>query len=217
MDDKDKKVRKINDERLTDYTKRTRSGSEQVFYQGNDDRDFARYRAEGGGREHNVIMHDKPDTIRLQPPEKHFYAKLVDGEWWWFNGCGPCNGEPRSYKTYIECEKHDVCRTCGKSRKEAGTAWGGSNGWQCKTCHDVEHNAAKEDALEAFSLAEHDDSDFMFNDQVVCPHCALSYDPDDMYEDTEVTCDRCDGVYNVELDHSTSYSTEIIGEREKQP
>ena len=112
MSSEDKKVCKINDKRLFSYTNRTRGGSEQVFYTGNDDRDWDRYRAEGGVQNADVKMHDKPDTIRLKPPEEHYYAQLIDGEWWWVNGCGLCNGRPRDWATYIECKKHDVCRTC---------------------------------------------------------------------------------------------------------
>ena len=106
---KDAKVSKIEDSRLSGYTNRSRSGSEQVFYTGSDARDFDRYRAEGGNKGHGVKMHDKPDTIRLRPPEKHCYAELIDGEWWWLNGCAECNGRPRdSWGSYIECEKHGV-------------------------------------------------------------------------------------------------------------
>ena len=210
----DKKVYKIEDGRLKSYTKRTRSGSEQVFYTGNDDRDFERYRAEGGGREPNVKMHDKPDTIRLQPPERHYYAELIDGEWWWLNGCGECNGRERDWLTYVECDKHNVCRTCKTPRGEiSGHAWGGKHGWQCSHCRDIEHEAAKKEALEKFAVANRGDYHFSYNDKVVCPHCGLSYYPDEMYEDTEVECERCDGSYSVELEHSVKYSTEIIGER----
>ena len=74
---------KINDIRLNIYVKRTRNGSEQVFYTGDDDRDFDRYRREGGVRNSGVKMHDKADTLRIQPPESHVYAEMKDGEWWW--------------------------------------------------------------------------------------------------------------------------------------
>lgn len=82
-----KKVSKINDDRLLNYTKRIRSGVTQIFHTGNDKRDFERWRKEGGPSCHNVTMHDKKDTIRITPPEKHYFAQLIDGEWWWLNGC----------------------------------------------------------------------------------------------------------------------------------
>jgi hypothetical protein len=209
----DKIICEIDDDRITEYEKRTRSGSEQIFYTGNDERDFERYRAEGGGCKPGITMHDKKDTIRIQPPERHYYALLIDGQWFWVNGCGECNGRPRDWMTYVECEKHNVCRTCGKKRADVAVAWSGENGWQCGVCHDTQRQAEKKEALDAFALAGYEDCDFMFNDQVVCPHCALSYNPDDMYEDTEVKCERCDGRYTVEIDHSVTYSTEIIDEK----
>ena len=112
----DRKVCKIDDERLVGYTNRNRGGNEQVFYTGNDERDFERYRGEGGNKGSGVEIHDKPDTVRLKPPKQHYHAQLIDGEWWWVNGCGECNGRPRDWGTYIECEKHNVCRTCGTPR-----------------------------------------------------------------------------------------------------
>lgn len=58
----------INDPRLDGYTQRVRSGSNQIFYLGNDWRDFDRYSAKNGPSTY------KPDTINLKPPEKHIYA-----------------------------------------------------------------------------------------------------------------------------------------------
>lgn len=125
METGDIKICKINNNRISGYKKRTRSGSTQIFYTGNDNRDFKRYKLEGGGAKPNVEMHDKPDTIRLVPPEKHYYAKLIDSEWWWVNGCAECNGRPRDWMTYIECEKHNVCRTCKNPRIDGVSAWAG--------------------------------------------------------------------------------------------
>jgi len=58
MNSEDKKVHKIDDARLIGYVKRLRAGSTQVFYTGNDERDFERYKADGGGSKPNVKMHD---------------------------------------------------------------------------------------------------------------------------------------------------------------
>jgi len=145
----DKKICRIDDPRLVGYTNRTRSGSEQVFYTGNDWRDFDRYHADGGGIKRNVVMHDKPDTIRLKPPQSHYYAQLIDGEWWWVNGCAECNGRPRDWMTYIECDQHNVCRTCHTPRAELKEApWGGKNGWQCQSCADAGKTAQEFTALD---------------------------------------------------------------------
>lgn len=210
----DKKISKICDDRLIGYTKRTRSGREQVFYTGNDERDFPRYNADGGGRKHNVTMHDKPDTIRIQPPEKHIYAELIDGEWWWVNGCGPCNGEDRGHKTYIECLEHDVCRTCHRHRSEfKDSVWGGRNGWQCRPCQEVEHEEEKREALDAMP-EEFDDSDFHYMNEITCPYCA--YEFSDSWEHSEDDsedhdCPRCENVFEVTAEISVTFNCDRKG------
>lgn len=214
MESEDKKVCKINDARIAGYKNRTRSGREQVFYTGSDERDFERYRAEGGNTKHGVEMHDKPDTIRMQPPEKHYYAKLINGEWWWVNGCGQCNGRQRDFSTYIECETHDVCRTCQESRSNVDTAWGGKDGWQCGECHDREAAEARTTALEKVASREYDEWDYRHTDNIVCPHCASFYEFDycDVPEGDEI-CEVCGGEYTVEPCYSVTFTTECKGER----
>jgi len=214
--DDDKKVLKINDERLAAYEKRTRSGAEQVFYTGDDARDFARYRAERGNESHGVVMHDKPDTIRIQPPEKHFYAQLIDGEWWWLNGCAECNGRPRDWMTYIECDKHNVCRTCKTPRSEIKeTPWGGKHGWQCKPCADIDAKNLKQEMLQSVADKEYDEWDYSCCDEVTCPHCSSTYEPDESANDGNEVCDVCGGEYSLEVEHSVSYTTTVVGERLK--
>lgn len=208
----DKKIAKIDDPRIAGYTQRMRNGRMQVFYTGDDCRDFERYRAEGGGRNPNVEMHDKPDTINIEPPERHYYAELIDGEWWWVSGCAECNGMPRnSWKSYIECDKHDVCRTCGCSREElADIPWGGKNGWQCKPCADREHEEKKQAALAA--MPEYDEWDFRSLYEVKCPYCNLEIDTGgdpDFYQEgdpLEHECPRCDNKFTVEVCISVSYT-----------
>ena len=215
MNNEDKKVCKIDDERLTVYTNRTRGGSDQVFYTGSDGRDFERYRAEGGVSKSNVEMHDKPDTIRLKPPEKHYYAQLIDGEWWWVNGCGECNGRNRDWATYIECDRHNVCRTCKVPRAELKeTPWGGKNGWQCKPCGDAEREALKRERLKAVSNKdEYDEWDYYGTDKVICPHCESSYTHDCEPPEGEEECDVCGGVYSVEPEYTVTFTTKVVGKR----
>ena len=213
MRNKDKKVCKINDDRLSDYKNRTRNGSEQIFYTGNDERDFDRYRAEGGNSRHGAKMHDKPDTIRLKPPEKHYYAELISGEWWWLNGCAECNGQPRDWMTYVECDKHNVCRTCKTPRSEIkGPAWGGKDGWQCEPCKDLQHETEKQAALAAMP-EEYDNWDFHGMDEITCPHCA--YEFSDSWEhaddsDEDHTCPRCDNAFTVTAVHSLTFDCSRI-------
>lgn len=207
------KVEKINDPRLVNYTKRTRSGPEQIFYTGDDERDFERYRAEGGGRKANVEMHDKPDTIRLRHAEKHLFAELLDGGWWWVNGCYECNGLERDWMCYIECEEHDVCRTCKTPRSEINdSVWGGKHGWQCRACEAKESLQRKHEALAAVADEEFDEFEFRSNDEVVCPHCKSEYQPDEP-SDGEEECDVCGGEFTVEIEYSISYTTKLKGKR----
>ena len=210
----DKKIEKINDPRLTGYTNRTRNGATQVFYTGNDSRDWERYRADGGGQKANVVMHDKPDTINIEPPEKHLYAELINGEWWWVNGCAECNGRPRDWITYIECDQHNVCRTCAATYSElTEPPWGGKNGWQCKPCADAEHEQKKQEALDAMPTGEdYNEWDFFNNSSALCPHCRYEFesaDDSDFYEPGEKTieCPRCDQELEMEVEISFSYTT----------
>lgn len=207
------KVEKINDPRLVNYTNRTRSGSEQVFYTGSDERDFERYRAEGGGSKPNVKMHDKSDTIRLRHAEKHLFAELIDGEWWWVNGCYECNGLERDSMCYVECDQHDVCRSCNTPRSEIkDSVRGGKHGWQCKPCEEKESLKRKREALAAVADDDFGEWDFRNNDKVVCPHCKSEYTPDEP-SDGDEACDVCGGEFTVEIEYSISYTTKLKGER----
>ena len=214
MDNEGKKICKINDARLAEYVKRTRNGRIQVFYTGNDSRDFDRYKADGGGRKSNVQMHDKPDTINLEPPKKHYYSELINGEWWWMNGCAECNGNPRDWATYIECDEHNVCRTCKCSYEDLkDVPWGGKHGWQCKPCADSETAELKAERLQVVAEKEYDEWDYRNTDKVVCPHCESSWEPDGESPEGEQVCGVCDGKYSVEQEHTVTYSTEVVGER----
>ena len=208
------KVEKINDPRLVNYTNRNRSGSEQVFYTGGDERDFDRYKADqAASNSTNVKMHDKSDTIRLRHAEKHLFAELIDGEWWWVNGCYECNGLERDWMCYVECDHHNVCRSCKTPRSEIKeSVWGGKHGWQCNTCEAEESLKRKRDALAAVADEEFDDWDFSNNDQVVCPHCKSKYSPDEP-SDGDVDCGTCGGEFTVEIEYSISYTTKLKGKR----
>jgi len=201
----------INDPRLDGYTKRVRNGTAQTFYHGSDPRDFERYREEGGPSCHSIKMHDKPDTINLEPPEKHIYAELIDGKWYWVNGCAECNGKPRSWMTYIECDKHNVCACCGIGRSQLTEApWGRKNGWVCKPCADIEDTARKEAALARAADYEYDEWDFYSNDKITCPHCKATiesegedYDSDG--DDRE--CYECGNTFELTINHNITWTT----------
>lgn len=214
ISDTDKIIGPIGDPRLEGYTQRNRNGRTQVFYTGRDARDFPRYKRDQDAGERNPTMHLKPDTIELDPPEKHFYALLIDGVWHWVNGCAECNGRPRDWMTYIECDKHNVCRTCGCGRDELDEPpWAGKHGWQCKPCADREHEEEKAEALAAMEGEEYDEHDYMFENQPKCPYCnyVLQYDGEEIGaaidSEQEEECPRCDHVFHVVGEMSVTFST----------
>lgn len=182
----------INDSRLTADMDRIRSGPTQLFYSHGDRR---------------------TPVAAIEPDEKHYYAELIDGVWCWVNGCAECNGQPRDWMTYIECDKHNVCRTCKTPRSQLKEApWGGEHGWQCKPCADIEHEADKSAALAAMP-EEHDEMDYHFEDKPRCPYCDLEFEVDSEEIDgmlgieKERECGRCDHIFTIEAEMSITYST----------
>ena len=187
----------INDKRLTPTMDRVRSGRTQLFREKNkDDRSFIGL---------------KNCDLSLEHENKAMYAELIEKQWYWVNGCGPCNGESRSYKTYFECDKHDVCRSCSISRKEIeGSVWGGSNGWTCKPCHEAEQLEIKR---AAFEKLDGDEPDCSYSDEIICPHCGSKISNDDIHESQDIECHVCEGEIYLEVEYTASYSTTIKGKR----
>jgi hypothetical protein len=185
----------IEDDRLTPDMERVRNGSQQLF------------RPKGNNRE---FLSAENATTVLNPPSQELFAELdeTDGRWYWVSGCAECNGKPSDWMTYIECDKHNVCRTC-KCPRSALTEnpWGGKNGWQCKPCADREHEERKAAALAAVEDAEIDHD---YTDKPVCPYCGTEASQEDnIEEDDELECDVCDGEFKVTNVYiSVSYSTE---------
>lgn len=177
----------INDKRLTPTMQRLRSGKLQVFKD-----------------------KDGPE-IYLQHEKKSMYADLIDDEWYWVEGCAECNGEERGFKTYIECEEHDRCRTCNTNRKDIKeTPWGGSKGWQCQPCYNAERAEIRR---EAFEKLQGNEPDCSYSDDIICPHCGSKISNDDMYESQDIDCGVCGGEIHLEVEYSFHYSTTIKGER----
>ncbi len=205
---KNKAIFKIDDHRLSSYTKRSRSGSEQIFYKGNDSRDIKRYNAEG-----QTKMYDKPDTIRINPPEEHYYAELLYGEWWWVNGCAECNGNPRDLATYIECNKHNVCAHCGCSRSELTTfPWSRLHGWICNPCFNKERETEKTKALNAMP-EDYDEWDYEDLQGIKCPYCDYEYTDSFIHgieDETSHDCPRCDNTFNVTAIQSLTFNCSRI-------
>jgi len=189
----------INDKRLTPTMQRIRSGRTQLFREKNkDDRSF---------------ISDENCDVSLAHENKEMYAELIDGHWYWVSGCEECNGRKRdSFKSYIECEKHDVCSSCGISRKDIkdGSVWGGGPGWTCNSCHESERLAIRN---EAFAKLDGEEPDCDYCDEIVCPHCGSTMCKDDIYESQDMECYVCDGEFSLEVDYIASYSTTAKGER----
>ena len=184
----------IEDERLTPELNRTRSGSEQQFYYGNKDKN--------------------PLFTLTHPSNKAMYAELIDGKWYWVNGCNKCKGMRGS--SYVTCQKHDGCESCGCSRGDfEGNAWGSRNGWICGPCYDKEWKEARWKALSAVAAMGDDKIDCEYNSNIVCPHCASVVEPctADGLPEGEEECCVCGGVYYIEPDVEITYSTKIVGER----
>tara|TARA_R110000744_G_scaffold7716_1_gene26676 strand:- start:288 stop:599 length:312 start_codon:yes stop_codon:yes gene_type:complete len=97
-------LQEILDSRLTPTMERIRSGRKQLF------------------REKNVkdmsFIRDDNCDLCLEHENKAMYAELIDNKWYWVNGCGSCKGKGRDFRTYIECEEHDICNSCSIPRKE---------------------------------------------------------------------------------------------------
>lgn len=185
----------IENDKLTPEMERIRSGRTQLFRR--------------KGLDSAFTSRENADVI-LEHENREMYAELIDGKWYWVNGCAECNGKPRDWGTYIECDKHNVCRTCGCTRAELTEApWGGKNGWQCKPCAEVEHKAEKEAAL-ADMPEEYNELNYWHEDNIKCPYCDCKFAEDhEHYDDDEsdLECPRCDNVFTVTANHSVTFTT----------
>lgn len=190
----------IKDSRLTPTMERTRNGSTQMFRERN--RPYNR----------GSIGSENFD-VTLKHENKEMYAELIEDKWYWVSGCSECNGEPRG-KSYIECEKHDVCKCCGTSRKEfEGAVWGGTKGWTCKPCEEKRMLSIRKEAFEKLDGEEPDTS---YTDKIICPHCGSINSNSEIHESQKLECYVCDGEFSLEVEYTVSYSTTVIGKRKKK-
>lgn len=210
-----KKIKLINDPRLTQELSHVRSGGNHTFYTGNDHRDFERYRKEGGNTKRDVMLHEKRDNIYITPPKESWYASLEDGEWWWIEGCAQCCGMDRTHYSYRECDEHNVCDTCAKPRGDFKEAvWGTLTGWRCKPCETKQHNEAKAEALAAMS-DDFDEWDYRGLDHPKCPYCNLEYTNffhDGHLDDSIIECERCDNSFKISPEVSVDYTCSKVEE-----
>jgi hypothetical protein len=188
----------INDKRLTSTMEILRNGSVQLFREKNNkDRTF---------------INSENCDVSLEHKNREMYAKLIDGEWYWVSGCAECNGKPRDWMSYIECEEHNVCRSCGIKRKDVkeDSVWGGKHGWICNSCHKIEESGIRR---EAFAALDGEEPDCSYCNEIICPHCGSEINNDDIYESQDLECHICQGELSLEVDWTASYSTTVKGKR----
>ena len=177
----------IEDERLTPNLKRARNGHKQEF-RSND------------GNVKFTLTHD----------ERHFYAELINQQWFWVNGCEECNGEEPNY-CYVKCVEHDVCVDCKLQRVSATQPhWGCSNGFRCNKCQDVIDKKHKEKIQETINSFEYDKWDFYCLDEITCPYCKSTVeDNEDNYDAHRKTydCEECENNFTLTAEHTVSWTS----------
>jgi len=195
-------MEEIKDKRLTPTMKRVRSGKTQLFREPNIDNRFT--------------DEDNAAAVLVHPTDVAMYAELIDNKWYWVTGCAECKGEPRDWMTYVECDKHNRCSVCHINTKdlpEGVGRWGNKTGWICSTCHDEKKAEVRREAFEKFDSQENDKWDFYSNDEPICPHCGTKLGTDELYETQDVECHVCEGIVEVEVEFTPTYTTSIKGER----
>lgn len=174
-----------------EWTQRTRSGNTNIW---ND----------------SFYKNGLPE-VKLNPPTKGLYAEKFDDGWYWICGCHTCleNGKPYSY---IVCEEHDRCVTCGTHRKElTEIPWGCREGFQCKPCNAKEREERKVDALQAAKEKGLDEYDCQYTSEILCPVCFSKNSNDDMHEpgEHETECHVCETIFDVEVEYEVRYTSTL--------
>ena len=205
---KNKIVEKINDPRLTTTMDLCRSWRIQVFREPLNSK---------GERKRHFANEKDEDVITLKHEKQEYYAKLIEDEWYWINGCYECNGEKRDWMCYSICNEHNVCRTCGihSSDPKVKVRHGGKEGWQCNTCHDIEESIQTAE-WRAKIPEEFDRWDFMNLDTVKCPWCGYEWDHYDACEshhkssDKEEECHMCKNKFKVTGEYKVEFTMERV-------
>jgi hypothetical protein len=150
---------------------------------------------------------DLPEVV-LQPPEKGLYAERIDGAWYWVSGCAKCTGSGEHY-SYVVCDKHNICEGCGAPRHTlTETPWGTRTGFICKPCGDARDKVRRDEALAKAKVDGHSEDDCRYTDDILCPYCASKQSTDDRHESAKgLECDTCQGVFDLEVEYSPSYTT----------
>lgn len=193
---------KINNPLLTADLERVRNGRYQEF------------RRKGGS------FHSEP-VLRLEHENKALYAELIDGEWYWVNGCNLCDDchpdEKKKGWGYLYCDTHNVCVDCGIHRKDLkDTPWGTPDGaFLCKPCESRERDAAKLKAVQQAQRDNLDEMDTMCEQHIKCPYCGSEHEDDDDYSysdanNVEFQCGVCEETFKVSAEVEITYTTEPV-------
>lgn len=153
---------------------------------------------------------DLPET-KLDPPMRGLYAERFDDGWYWVCGCNKCLNNNDKY-SYIVCEEHDRCISCGIHRNDlTEIPWGHPDGFECKPCRANRKEEEKQKALKEARENGHSEWDCFREDKIICPVCASECSSDDMYEvgEDEVTCYVCDTEFVVEIEYEIKYTSRI--------
>jgi DNA-directed RNA polymerase subunit RPC12/RpoP len=180
------------------WTERNRSGHKCIWNDG------------GHGRPHR----NGQPYVELEAPEQGLYAERIDGAWYWVSGCNKCNGVAGKW-SYIVCDEHNVCTTCGAHRSTlTETPWGTHDGFRCKPCQDRIDAEAKAEALAKVAENGYDEWDYHAQDQCKCPHCATGiYIETEDYGDKNMDCATCGGQFELTTEYSVTFTTRVIGDR----
>ncbi|WP_200795828.1 hypothetical protein [Halolactibacillus halophilus] len=149
--------------------------------------------------------------VRLDPPMRGLYAERFEYGWYWVCGCNKCLNNNEKY-SYIVCEEHDRCVTCGTHRKDlTEIPWGTPDGFQCKSCNSIEHEERKQEALQLAKENGHDEWDCFHQDKIICPVCASEYSDDDIHQVVkhEMECDVCNTCFVVEVEYDVKYTSTL--------
>ena len=127
------------------------------------------------------------------------------------NKCFVCDGSEPSYLVK-KCEKHDVCNSCAKPRKELTEApWGTKDGFICVDCEFERKRKA------IIDYNPNNDIDHDYLNEPTCPNCGDEYQIDDRYQlyspgETELQCQNCGSPFKCETFVSYNYSTSKIND-----
>lgn len=185
----------INDSRLTPDLCRTRAGRIQQF-----------------STPETARKTFEPD-FKIEPPEPHIYAELINNQWNWVNGCDECNGKEGTWLTYIKCKEHDVCHSCKAARHTLKSApWGHPKGIMCSPCMDKHRAIEKAEALAKVEARGFDEYDYMDISFAKCPYCDFELDAHEIPNESEtLKCGQCDNKFELEVHYNPTFTSRRIG------